>query len=119
MDPQTDLAAKHPAWEPGKTRSLPEVHGTVPIPLTGGFWKKMLAFAGPPVVIWTGDTICVLSSQQPNHCLFQLLQHRFSERLSLAVGRGRGRLPQITARFIGVEAQLLEPAPEALEIHLR
>src|SRR5436853_6009335 len=54
MDPQTDLAAKHPAWEPGKTRSLPEVHGTVPIPLTGGFWKKMLAFAGPGYLVAVG-----------------------------------------------------------------
>src|SRR5437660_1744424 len=54
MDPQTDLAPKHPAWEPGKTRSLPEVHGTVPIPLTGGFWKKMLAFAGPGYLVAVG-----------------------------------------------------------------
>jgi len=54
MDPQTDLAAKHQAWEPGKTRSLPEVHGTVPIPLTGGFWKKMLAFAGPGYLVAVG-----------------------------------------------------------------
>jgi hypothetical protein len=23
------------------------VHGSVPVPLTGSFWKKMLAFAGP------------------------------------------------------------------------
>ena len=26
-------------------RSLPEVHGTVPVP--GGFWRKVLAYAGP------------------------------------------------------------------------
>ena len=36
------------------TRSLPEVHGTVPIPLTGGPWKKMMAFAGPGYLVAVG-----------------------------------------------------------------
>src|SRR3954469_11317239 len=36
------------------TRSLPEVHGTVPIPLTGGRWRKMLAFAGPGYLVAVG-----------------------------------------------------------------
>jgi manganese transport protein len=34
--------------------SLPEVHGSVPIPLTGGFWRKMLAFAGPGYLVAVG-----------------------------------------------------------------
>ena len=34
--------------------SLPEVHGTVPIPLTGSFWKKLLAFAGPGYLVAVG-----------------------------------------------------------------
>ena len=27
--------------------SLPEVHGSVPVPITGSFWRKLFAFAGP------------------------------------------------------------------------
>src|ERR1051326_7387601 len=33
--------------------SLPEVHGSVPIPEGAGFWRKMFAFAGP------GDLVAV------------------------------------------------------------
>src|SRR5689334_16620940 len=36
------------------TVSLPEVHGSVPIPLAGGFWRKMLAFAGPGYLVAVG-----------------------------------------------------------------
>src|SRR3982750_3305664 len=39
---------------PSVTVSLPEVHGSVPVPLTGGFWKKMLAFAGPGYLVAVG-----------------------------------------------------------------
>src|SRR6188474_661908 len=34
--------------------SLPEVHGTVPVPTTAGFWRKMLAFAGPGYLVAVG-----------------------------------------------------------------
>jgi manganese transport protein len=35
--------------------SLPEVHGTVPVPVGAGFfWKKMLAFAGPGYLVAVG-----------------------------------------------------------------
>src|SRR4051812_9284775 len=34
--------------------SLPEVHGTVAIPHTSGFWRKMLAFAGPGYLVAVG-----------------------------------------------------------------
>src|SRR6188472_3277775 len=40
--------------QPSVTVSLPEVHGSVPIPLTGGFWRKMLAFAGPGFLVSVG-----------------------------------------------------------------
>src|SRR3954469_3553924 len=40
--------------QPSTTVSLPEVHGSVPVPLTGGFWKKMLAFAGPGYLVAVG-----------------------------------------------------------------
>jgi manganese transport protein len=36
------------------TVSLPEVHGSVFVPLTGGFWRKMLAFAGPGYLVAVG-----------------------------------------------------------------
>jgi manganese transport protein len=36
------------------TVSLPEVHGSVPIPIGGGFWRKMLAFAGPGYLVAVG-----------------------------------------------------------------
>ena len=40
--------------QPSGAVSLPEVHGSVPIPLAGGFWRKMLAFAGPGYLVAVG-----------------------------------------------------------------
>jgi len=37
-----------------RTPSLPEVHGTVAIPHGAGFWRKMLAFAGPGYLVAVG-----------------------------------------------------------------
>ena len=34
--------------------SLPEVHGSIPIPEGAGFWRKMLAFAGPGYLVAVG-----------------------------------------------------------------
>src|SRR4249920_1118393 len=34
--------------------SLPEVHGSVPVPLTGSFWRKFFAFAGPGYLVAVG-----------------------------------------------------------------
>jgi manganese transport protein len=34
--------------------SLAEVHQTIPVPAGGGFWKKMLAFAGPGYLVAVG-----------------------------------------------------------------
>jgi manganese transport protein len=43
------------AWRRDSGRvSLPEVHGTILVPLTGGFWRKMLAFAGPGYLVAVG-----------------------------------------------------------------
>src|SRR5215210_1648944 len=53
MDRPTPLATEDPGWGPGQ-RSLPEVHGTVPIPGGAGFWRKMLAFAGPGYLVAVG-----------------------------------------------------------------
>jgi manganese transport protein len=38
----------------GTSVSLPEVHGSIPIPVAAGFWKKLLAFAGPGYLVAVG-----------------------------------------------------------------
>src|SRR5947208_6796074 len=38
---------------PSNSRSLPEVHGSVPIPI-GSFWRKLFAFAGPGYLVAVG-----------------------------------------------------------------
>ena len=52
---KTPAATTAPAWrvEAG-TPSLPEVHGSVAIPHSAGFWRKMLAFAGPGYLVAVG-----------------------------------------------------------------
>jgi manganese transport protein len=35
-------------------KSLPESHGTVPVPASAGFWRKMLAFSGPGYLVAVG-----------------------------------------------------------------
>jgi manganese transport protein len=37
-----------------KTTSLPEVHGSIAVPHEAGFWRKMLAFAGPGYLVAVG-----------------------------------------------------------------
>jgi manganese transport protein len=39
---------------PSSEVSLPEVHGSIPIPHGAGFWKKMMAFAGPGYLVAVG-----------------------------------------------------------------
>jgi manganese transport protein len=39
---------------PASSLSLPEVHGSVAIPHTAGFWRKLLAFAGPGYLVAVG-----------------------------------------------------------------
>ena len=34
--------------------SLPEVHGSVAVPLGVGFWRKLFAFAGPGYLVAVG-----------------------------------------------------------------
>jgi manganese transport protein len=49
------LVAPTPGWRlPPSSVSLPESHGTVPIPVTGSFWRKMMAFAGPGYLVAVG-----------------------------------------------------------------
>src|SRR5262249_8483085 len=39
---------------PAGARSLPEVHGSIAVPQSAGFWRKMLAFAGPGYLVAVG-----------------------------------------------------------------
>jgi manganese transport protein len=38
----------------GTAVSLPEVHGSIPVPIGAGFWQKLLAFAGPGYLVAVG-----------------------------------------------------------------
>jgi manganese transport protein len=52
-----DGAAAPPAASPpvpARTVSLPEVHGSVPVPTGASFWRKMFAFAGPGYLVAVG-----------------------------------------------------------------
>ena len=51
MEKPADAPAPDPVWD---RRSLPEVHGTISIPLGGPPWRKMLAFAGPGYLVAVG-----------------------------------------------------------------
>jgi len=49
------MSSRPDGWrQPSASVSLPEVHRTVPVPLTGGFWRKMMAFAGPGYLVAVG-----------------------------------------------------------------
>jgi manganese transport protein len=39
---------------PSTSTSLPEVHGSVPVPSDAGFWRKLFAFAGPGYLVAVG-----------------------------------------------------------------
>src|SRR6476661_1110872 len=61
MTHQNDQAAAAPpssraaGWRlPPGSRSLPEVHGSIPVPTAAGFWRKFLAFAGPGYLVAVG-----------------------------------------------------------------
>jgi manganese transport protein len=54
-EPTPRGGARADGWRlPSTTVSLPEVHGSVPVPLTGGFWRKLFAFAGPGYLVAVG-----------------------------------------------------------------
>jgi manganese transport protein len=53
MERHSEAATRSP-WQSPQARSLPEVHGSIPVPVVGGFWKKMLAFAGPGYLVAVG-----------------------------------------------------------------
>src|SRR5438552_3378595 len=51
----TEIPPVAGGWRlPSSRLSLPEVHGSIPIPEGAGFWRKMLAFAGPGYLVAVG-----------------------------------------------------------------
>ena len=40
--------------QPSTSQSLPEVHGSIAIPVTASFWRKLFAFAGPGYLVAVG-----------------------------------------------------------------
>ena len=52
---KVEPAAPEPGWRlPSASASLPEVHGTIPVPKHFGFWRKLLAFSGPGYLVAGG-----------------------------------------------------------------
>ena len=56
MSPIPPLTTSSPGgWQNERTSvSLPEVHGSIPLPHGAGFWRKMAAFAGPGYLVAVG-----------------------------------------------------------------
>jgi len=53
--PPEPRVSRDDGWRQPLSRvSLPEVHGSVPVPLIGGFWRKLFAFAGPGYLVAVG-----------------------------------------------------------------
>src|SRR6188508_1647690 len=55
MSSKTPTTEPYSGWRlPSSGLSLPEVHGSVAIPATAGFWRKLFAFAGPGYLVAVG-----------------------------------------------------------------
>ncbi|MGA0557544.1 Nramp family divalent metal transporter [Larkinella sp. VNQ87] len=92
-----------PGWKlENEVNSLPEVHGSIPVPETGSFFKRLLAFAGPGLMVavgymdpgnWATDIAggsrfgyTLLSVILISNLFAMLLQH-LSLKLGIATGR--------------------------------
>src|SRR2546425_9949429 len=54
MEPEQPVAVEKSWRISSQTPSLQEVHRTIPVPKTLGFWRKMLAFSGPGYLVAVG-----------------------------------------------------------------
>jgi manganese transport protein len=55
LPPEPPLPQARNGWRRESTTvSLPEVHGSIPVPTTGPFWRKLFAFAGPGYLVAVG-----------------------------------------------------------------
>jgi manganese transport protein len=54
-DSELEVDVPRPGWRTDPAApSLPEVHGSIAIPSGAGFWRKLLAFAGPGYLVAVG-----------------------------------------------------------------
>ena len=137
------MHSTHPAGHGPLTRtepdavSLPEVHGTVPVPVGAGFfWKKMLAFAGPGYLVavgymdpgnWATDLAggarygyTLLSVVFVSNLLAVLLQ-ALAARLGIASGRDlaqacRDRFPRRATIALWILAEIAIAATDLAEV---
>jgi manganese transport protein len=55
MAPESSPVPRSSGWRlPPSSVSLPEVHGSIAVPVDAGFWRKLLAFAGPGYLVAVG-----------------------------------------------------------------
>src|SRR3954447_21001301 len=53
--PSPSPAAPASGWRTdARAPSLPEIHGSIAVPHSAGFWRKMFAFAGPGYLVAVG-----------------------------------------------------------------
>ena len=92
---------------PSGTVSLPEVHGTVPVPTTGSFWRKLFAFAGPGYLVAVGY-------MDPGHDL----ELRESDEMKADRDYLEQRCSELTSRgFVcGARLALGDPATELVKV---
>jgi manganese transport protein len=116
--------------------SLPEVHGSVAVPTGAGFWKKMLAFAGPGYLVavgymdpgnWATDIAggarygyALLFVVVVSNFLAVLLQ-ALAARLGIASGRDlaqacRDRFSRRTTIFLWILAEIAIAATDLAEV---
>lgn len=55
VQPAPPLASDNSGWRKARdSASLPEIHGSIAIPHGAGFWRKLMAFAGPGYLVAVG-----------------------------------------------------------------
>ncbi len=116
--------------------SLPEVHGSVAVPTGAGFWKKMLAFAGPGYLVAVGymdpgnwATDIAGGARYGYALLFVVLVSNFlavllqalAARLGIASGRDlaqacRDRFSRRTTIFLWILAEIAIAATDLAEV---
>jgi manganese transport protein len=121
---------------PSSENSLPEVHGSIAIPHGAGFWRKMMAFAGPGYLVavgymdpgnWATDLAggarfgyALLSVIMISNLMAILLQ-ALSARLGIASGRDlaqacRDSYSRPTVIFLGLVCEIAIAACDLAEV---
>src|SRR5436190_2317496 len=125
------------AWRlPAAEVSLPEVHGSIAIPHTAGFWKKLFAFAGPGYLVavgymdpgnWATDLAggaqfgyTLLSIVMVSNLMAILLQH-LALKLGIVTGRDlaqacRDHYPKPVVWFLWVLCEIAIAACDLAEV---